>query len=519
MIRNKTRKLPDADQKLKLHINTSIHNRFDVEVIERKTGIVKQKAYAENVICNQMWDRLFAKGTWNRYIHVGSGSGTPSETDTKLFSFLSAKSSSFEKYTSESGVYSVTKKMQLLETENVGAILTEVGIGYDNAASSLCTHAMLQDMNGNPISILKTDTDIINIYSTVFAHYDVNGYNGIFLFGNNQRRAESYSYGILPFLTEGYSVGQFSYGAAQPPSRYAACASATTFYYSAVGKNGVSFVSSMNSTYDVQNKKIICDGQRVGANAGNDYKNAYNIVALTSGSGYSEPSFMIPAKVLFPDGIEVNADVIGTGDGSTTDFTTTFPGIYNCRVFVDGVEETVICDERVPFMLGNGENGRLFEVYKKDDFGVYRPHYKSIASTYTLSAGEELVLKNPFYASIGVKEFKYFSSLTSLYASNNGENWNYIGTGSNTSITIPVQYRKNPWFKIVNESSGNDTFWGFYDSYGTIMDKESNANIHFSTPPAPGSVITASYKTETIAKDINHVFDFSMEIEFNSYNQ
>ena len=29
-------------------------------------------------------------------------------------------------------------------------------------------HAMLKDMNGNQISIEKTDTDIINIYATVY---------------------------------------------------------------------------------------------------------------------------------------------------------------------------------------------------------------------------------------------------------------------------------------------------------------------------------------------------------------
>ena len=32
----------------------------------------------------------------------------------------------------------------------------------------LCTHALIKDMNGNPVVITKTDTDIITIYATVY---------------------------------------------------------------------------------------------------------------------------------------------------------------------------------------------------------------------------------------------------------------------------------------------------------------------------------------------------------------
>jgi hypothetical protein len=37
-------------------------------------------------------------------------------------------------------------------------------------------------------------------------------------------------------------------------------------------------------------------------------------------------------------------------------------------------------------------------------------------------------------------------------------------------------------------------------------------NIIFDTAPANGAVITADYDCEVIAKDANHVFDFSFEI-------
>ena len=62
--------------------NVSIHNRFDIEVINARTGEIKQRAQAENVILNRLWTALLADNG-NRYfgyIFYGSGSGTPAAT-------------------------------------------------------------------------------------------------------------------------------------------------------------------------------------------------------------------------------------------------------------------------------------------------------------------------------------------------------------------------------------------------------------------------------------------------------
>ena len=42
-------------------------------------------------------------------------------------------------------------------------------------------------------------------------------------------------------------------------------------------------------------------------------------------------------------------------------------------------------------------------------------------------------------------------------------------------------------------------------------------NIHFTTAPASGAVITADYHTPTIAKDTNHVFDLTVTIQLGEY--
>lgn len=69
-------------------ITASIHNRFDIEVVDATTGKIRQQAMAENVICNQLWTRLFTPDKYFAYMHFGTGSGTPDIMDTNLFTFL-----------------------------------------------------------------------------------------------------------------------------------------------------------------------------------------------------------------------------------------------------------------------------------------------------------------------------------------------------------------------------------------------------------------------------------------------
>jgi len=42
-------------------------------------------------------------------------------------------------------------------------------------------------------------------------------------------------------------------------------------------------------------------------------------------------------------------------------------------------------------------------------------------------------------------------------------------------------------------------------------------NIHFSTPPANGAVITADYQTPVAGKDVNHVFDYTFTLQLGEY--
>ena len=75
MIRGRKRPKADAlglvaqSDKINATLNASIHNRFDIEIVNATTGEVKQRAQAENIICAQLWTRLFAPDTYFNYIH------------------------------------------------------------------------------------------------------------------------------------------------------------------------------------------------------------------------------------------------------------------------------------------------------------------------------------------------------------------------------------------------------------------------------------------------------------------
>lgn len=517
MIRGTKRELDKSPSAANLNLNASIHNRFDIEVVDAKTGEVKQKARAFNVICNQMWSRLLSNSMWNDCIHVGTGSGSPSASDTSLFSYLTYKSSTFVSYSNKPGVFSLTKRAQLLETECVGSTLTEVGIAYGSSKTALCTHAMLEDMNGNQVSILKTDTDIININATVFVHYDVNGYNGIKIqsSGNLVNSSFKYLYGFLCYLAAGYNTGSYGYGCATYP-RYYACCSSQVPYYSSSNTFGLSWTSSLNATFDVDNKKIICTASRIPASSGNDKRNNYYLRVCTD-SEYRYGLFDIPASVIFPDGISITGEAIGTGDGSTVDFTTYFPGLSDCTVYVDGVATDVMVDEHTPFVIDDHESCRLFKYLVKKPGETTYTEQASIVDTLSVPVGSEILMQNPYYKTIGIKQFKESFSGFELYASQDRNDWVQLTVKGNP-YTVPEEYRHCEWFKIV--STTGDMLWMFHSSYsyGIVVDRDSNANIHFTTPPVEGAVITADYKTDVIAKDENHVFDFSIEITLGEYN-
>ena len=189
--------------KLKQH--AVIHNHFDVIVQDAKSGKIRQTAVAYNIILNRWFHCLTASGGigWEcyhlQYISFGTGTGTPDVTRTSMFSQLGLKAASAIDTVYDHPTSYVTKEVRLEAEEYNGSTITEVGFQDSYSVNRyLVTHAFLKDSEGNRIAITKTDSDVVIIRGTFYVTFTQGGFgtNGIYapesenlvvscIFGNN----------------------------------------------------------------------------------------------------------------------------------------------------------------------------------------------------------------------------------------------------------------------------------------------------------------------------------------------
>lgn len=526
MIRGTKRKLGSASVK-QFGVNTSIHNRFDIEVVDPISGEVKQRAFAENVICNQLWTRLCSSNTYNSYIQYGDGEGTPSASDTSLFSYIGYLSSSVYnlKYDFDNDVFICTKKAVMSETVAVGKTITEVGIAYGTSSTNLVTHAMLKDMNGNPVSLEKSSTDIFNIYATVFIHFAYPSRH-IRMTGLHMYEGAYYTSTLLGHLA----------GLAAMPTMY--CPHMIGTIPSGTGKLTVS------TSYDATNRKITLKVPRLGASNWN-LGGLYSFHISTGTSNTEDWDIGGAANIVLDvaedDGwygsTHISGEAIGTGDGVTIDFATDFGFVKNLHVYVDGEEVPASVD-----FLSNGlqrfsdTHGvlsypmisyfRLIRQIEHGDGYYASTHYGGAITQFggsrcrcfpTTTHG--FIFENMLYESVGV--YQIYKAKIQIKASNDLKTWVSIcsPTNSATTITVPEAYRKYRYweFKCSGTLGINNTEGEFRLIPETNLSVTNN--VHLAEAPAEGAVITADYDTISVAKDANHVFDLSVVLSFNEYNE
>lgn len=318
---------------MNIDLSAKIHNRFDIEVVDAETGKVKQRAQAFNVVCNSYFNTILSGGTAAfAGVQYGTGSGTPSASDVSLFAYSGyiALSNPAYSYDASSKVGRLTGTFQLGVSAAVGVTLTEVGCAKAAGNGNLVTHALLQDMNGNPISITKTNTDVINITATLFVHlHDYNGTNVLiesyqttggmtrWLFGNGS----SHSFPIL-----------YLYG-----SRSASNAPGTTI------RQTQSVPVSVHG--DAANKKLTMTSRleidKGNVDGGIKYLHGYDYKAAGAGSDFYAGSISVPiGSGCDIEGYTVTGESVGTGDGSRTAFTLKFDCASALTVYLNGAATT-----------------------------------------------------------------------------------------------------------------------------------------------------------------------------------
>lgn len=294
---------------MELKQNVNIHNKFDIEVRDAKSGEIKQKYTAYNIILNQMWTRLCGGSNYFSNIHFGTGNGTPSPERTTLFSYLGTKSAVDVELIKAVPLSIWKRKIVLNPEEYVGSTIREVGIAFGSTASNLVTHAMLKDSEGNPISITKTDIDVITIYATVFVTFS--NAESIIMQGIPANNA------LINYLVGGASAPTGSFGLL--PLIGAA---------TQLGSTG-----TVTWTSDVSNKKRKTNVSRFGINDGNGHVKVLEFTNLFA--------VKFPAAGIFIGQPYVDVNV-GVGDGTKSAFTipSNNVNINTIVVKIDGVQTT-----------------------------------------------------------------------------------------------------------------------------------------------------------------------------------
>lgn len=489
-----------------LSIELGLHNRFDIEVLDASTGEVRKRACAFNVICDNLWNVYLQNndGNYFKYIHYGDGEGTPSSSDTQLFSLVGYKevTGGQTQWDRVSGVYARTQQIQLNASDAVGETLTEVGVAYGTAASTLCTHAMLKDMNGNPISIVKTDLDVINIYATIFVHYRPEGYeDGSIFIMNYSSWGNSLLQGLAGvYRGSGVYLGRVMYGK-YPQFNKASSAGELLL-------NGSSVNSTASRSVDMSKKTLTLTAPRL--NTGD--MNMEGIRAILISSYYHSSSYwnqyMYPALVLvtgrgwYPNS-RITDEPVGSGDGATKDFKLNFEFAKNLTLYIDGNEYTEVSVEYAP---NTADNWELYMEYLHPDSteDLKIPYYFASRNQSTV----DKVYYNPMHE-IGVSKISGYKAFN-LYASNNLIDWELLGSG--TRISIPEAYVHYKYWKHEELDPS-----GGYLTEVLPVNSFTGKTLHLLEAPPEGSVITASYDCDCIAKDADHVFDMSVTLHFGEY--
>lgn len=516
-----------------------LHNKFDVKVVDSRTGEVKQTATAYNVILNYYFSSrltntpLYKYSDLLAYISVGTGMGTPAITDTSLFSLLTQKAVTTLETVYEYPTSHITKQIKLEATECNGAKITEVGfMAYRSGTFSgtyyQMTHAMLQDSEGNQIAINKTDVDAVYINATFYATYTPSGFgdNGIYPKPENNLL-------VRWLLTGGYdSYVRFS----RYPHLYSS--DLATKY---TGSKNFTFTNGVGNMANYQFDLPVTTF--LDAECNNRIVRHLGIPGIGA--------FSFPDHSVFPP-YEVDHIVIGEGDGETTEFNIKCPLIQNGtpRIYVNNVELTAGTD----FVVDCESNcGDWYENYHTagfsafDDnvrFGDIRTRTPSTSYSYydpmawwnCYESGKyptycQVTEATPIWVDLlAPKECNRLKieTLTIISSqidnlviehSSDNENWTAVEAERNGQVWSWPLLTDRYWRVYIpgytwNYSLYRTTTTRDGASYGTtFFIGKTVPGLKLTNPPALGETITASYAIECPFKTENNLLRFTCSIQ------
>lgn len=495
---------------IRVDAKTNIRNRFDIECKDIRTGEV-QKFQAHNIVLDQMWSRLVNFQTYFSYIRFGTGTGALNPARTSLFNDSGGKSATSVSRLRALPTSRWMRQIVINPEEYVGHELTEVGVAYGSGSTDLVTHAFLEDSEGNPISIVKTDTMVVTIYATIFIELgeltDMYGGQWRWVMPPSSNQLINYLTGYASYPTQRFRVTrargfapEFHEGVA-PTSH---------------GRSSDILVADWSK--DAANKRVTTPVRRLGISDGNGEIRGFGL-GSSDVLGTFRGQFPIPGVFT---GHIIEGEPVDVGDGETTGFNLQWNDPQNLTLYIDGVP----VDSEDYDLLSAKKGTNLFLL--RQPVRLSGPDFDSSLLTDG-TADSSATPDGPFEIGIDVGEQNANVKINKfrVYYGPNYGNRQVELRGSNKSdfsdsvlITETVGTAGSQW----HETTFDPVAYRYYrinkklnQAKRGIMEIEIIAaedQITFDTAPADGAIITADYTVAYVPKDVNHVLDLQVTIQY-----
>ena len=539
----------------KAKINFGLHNKFEVKVFD-KDGNLTQKASAYNTVCKGWYDVIKYGCTYTYspyasdaleapYLAIGDGSGVPSVNDTALFN-----QTRFLPYTSD-GMPSISaqlernslrfsKEKKELSTsfqqiwdsaDDAGMIMTELGleaIFFSSRETYLMNHAVLTDENGNAVSIKKTEDNTIFVFCTIYLSWadiddpyieltgfpdtplDIDDYKS----GSNTYLYNHHSGGITSLLwmilrsTSSESGNRMFALFTHNPERVYNAEPYHTYWEPDVPWNALMSCSENGKT-------ISCTFPKIPKSVLNNFDPLYLLITPCNVGSTRSVSILVDVRKF--GAFRIIGEVIGTGDGTTTEFETKHSLPKNAKVYVNGE----LSDAEVKYypISGTFASEYFFKISGESTPGnIIETHdgYCNITSAGSIGPS----FPDGYYGLYT----QYFGNLekgTNYY-------WNkyelpvyYLNIVGN--LQVYGSFDMVNWTPIANHASTQS--YTFFKTVANSMDttnrvntrtpSETRKNVIFQTPPPSGAEIKIDYDCDCLPIDDTKEFDLSIEITIN----
>lgn len=491
-----------------------LHNRFDIEIRDAISKKLKQSYVTYNIILDRIYTSLCGGYGYFGAITFGGGTGALAANRTGMFSYIGGKSATLVEAikTVDAQNMRVKKKIELLSTENIGAVITEVSVATGVANSGIVTHALIKDAEGNPISITKTATDQITIYATIYASINLDsGWQFNNLPNNNI---------LVNLLIDGTTITEKYIQVGSSDKPIPIDVDINNVLSGSYGCHIPIASKSYTITNDSANKKMVFNIPRFETAEANSIIRELSINKIAR--------VILPAEDVFSN-FSFIGKAIGMSDGIITDFALPYghPKAGTLKIYADGTLLIKDVDYTVADGFAYGEVITLYDniisSFIYNSYNGVGPYLYAYDKPWLGSANDGSI-RNYIYFNHNINEPMKgirlvldgtYSGLAigayTLYGSNDGANWTNIGSGNSSvySGTVDLNFstpQNYSWYKITFSSEGKHL--------KAIRLLSANYNLHFINLPANGVAITADYDVEYLPKNSDYVLDLTGSILF-----